>query len=339
MLQAWLKAAAVGGMPPAELFARMGEAVAELYVPVQVEGGVARPLVATPADSRPIAILFSAPDHAEGKLPQGARVQPTAMMNTLQNLLRSDFDGLVIDPGSDHEIGLNRDLVTFMFRAYAMEALRTRGKAWGFQGANGLQAIELQNGILILPLYLTEEDAKSVLPKEEEIRVGEVGLSSVWERFIAIGADAVNLQAGLPEQAAAYRRELGRAAGHPEGSALDQFEDAMATLDASAVAAEMVKLERLWALVAPEGGLLSTEGYLPLFTSGLQALTFVTQSAAAMGVEPPRARAQQVQVRPLLEGLGDDLPKIGVNIGIDQHVVLAPDVVRRALARGEGEQC
>ena len=135
--------------PPDRLFRVMAQHVPKLYAPYLLTNtGKKRPLVSPgPSPKSQRMILFTDPELSKLlRVDQSLTLVERKAMDLLRKAFRSDYAGLVINPGDSSRRVLNREEMLLLFREYAVIEGRRLGGGWFPTRGDKMLLVQLEEG-------------------------------------------------------------------------------------------------------------------------------------------------------------------------------------------------
>ena len=201
--------------PPERLFRVMAQHVPKLYVPYLLTNtGKKRPLVSPgPSPKSQRMILFTDPEPAKLlRVDQSLTLVERKALDLLRKAFRSDYAGLVINPGDSSRRVLNREEMLLLFREYAVIEGRRLGGGWVPTRGDKMLLVQLEDGTYTVTVYIDERDVREVC----DSCGGEPVLHSwdvIHNRCLQAGASAPYVQFGFPEQVLLLPRHMNQLRG------------------------------------------------------------------------------------------------------------------------------
>src|SRR5690606_18561492 len=193
----------------------MAQHVPKLYVPYLLTNtGKKRPLVSPgPSPKSQRMILFTDPEPAKLlRVDQSLTLVERKALDLLRKAFRSDYAGLVINPGDSSRRVLNREEMLLLFREYAVIEGRRLGGGWVPTRGDKMLLVQLEDGTYTVTVYIDERDVREVC----DSCGGEPVLHSwdvIHNRCLQAGASAPYVQFGFPEQVLLLPRHMNQLRG------------------------------------------------------------------------------------------------------------------------------
>jgi hypothetical protein len=256
------------------------------------------------------------------RVDQSVSLLERKVTDLLRKAFRSDFDGLVINPGDPSRRVFNREEMLFLFREYAVvEGIRLGG-GWVPTRGDSMLLIELEDGNHTVTVYIDERDAREVCAACG----GEPVLHSwdvIGDRCLQAGAEAPYIQFGFPEQVLLLPRHMNQLRGMEGRESLQRLEQAVRNgqgwVNVREIIRQMAELEKIWVIADPDGMpvFFNSEGKVPVvdfFTSRNHAIRLI-EAFHRKGMELPGIEPRLVDARPLFKRLSAREPIVWINRG------------------------
>lgn len=199
----YLKRANMDQISLNELFHIFAKQVSSWVVVYQVTGSGRKPFLAK--GDRPNSYYVTAyTDEESSKViqvdfPQYMEVANEPALSFLLKAYRSQYDGIILNPGHNERLFLIKPNVQELIRLYAVEQFRDMTGPWVPTMDGNLLLVEYEKNHYTVTVYLSKEDAEYVARKSGGQAV-QHSWGQIEERCRELGAPAPYFHFGLPEQ-------------------------------------------------------------------------------------------------------------------------------------------
>jgi hypothetical protein len=334
-VRTWLQETMAGKMELAQLCPRLASNAREFFMPSRTtDGDGSLPFFVLRQGDKTTAVVFTDAELASAFNPGVPFARGTAAWQVLQAVIRRNLEGLVLNPATERFL-LDGKMMRLLFREYALHVLGEQGGAWVPTRDGQSWILELQPGVLAVPVYLTQEDARAM--GEQVGALPElVPWTAVRAQCQAVGAEAPYLQFGYAEQVGLLRPHIAFLCNDGAVDPLDKLEQEIGKsagiANATAICDALAALSHIWTIADSDGDLVALGPALDFFTSASRAQAFIAEAHRAnpkLGAMNPR----YLPAAPLFKMLAQQVPAIMINRGSAESWFGMNDTIPNVLRR------